>query len=616
MPDPQQSIVVDTRWVGGMNSLDDPAFINQGQVLESYNHASRAGVYGTRPGYAMRYDATRAFEARGLTTFTPSGQPTYLVKALGTIIRVSAYPFTTWTTLSGITLDPLLGPVYFETGVKGLNTDNFGNLIVLDAKPVLIIQTGETRAWIWDGSVVTSEDPGNSGTPIGTWMKWVGSRLWVAVGNKLYASNLLAPDQFTNDGSTLIGAGYFSFPSDITGLAVTPDQNTLLVFTDETTSAIQANIEDRDTWLTTAGFQREIFQTIGCVAGRTIVTQWGMVWWMSQGGLVGLDDALTTFQSSRIHYRDVEMSRSKSNISDISGACSGAYENFLVVSVPSGDTFNSHTWVMDQGVIESIEAQSPRAWSSIWTGTFPVQWVTKMVQGKPRCFCLSRGHYPGDATNTPYADVWEAFTSLRKDITYSSGGSQSLRDISWSLESRFLSENSLFKKFGYIELMFVELAYTTQIYTSFASRHSGFLQVLAKQLVSDVANFTGDPVTLTSRVRETRRLRSEGNTSLLSDPDPYIEDKYARNKDRGFFVLVSGTGEMALEAIILAANMDEAETVGRVEADETTLRYVQADGFGAITNSSPEQPTIGALPQSSFIRPISSRTVELSYSSL
>lgn len=594
----------------------DPLFLPDNQIQWSFNQLNRGGLYSTRPGYGMLYDSTRADEARGFTIFQPKGSVDFMVKAIGTTIRISPYPFTSWSTLAGITLDPLNGPVYFETCVKGARTESDGSLTILDAFPVLMIQTGLTRAFMWDGTNVTILDP-MVGAPIGTWMKWTGDRLWLISGNKVFASNLLAPDQFLNDGSTLAGAGYFTLPGEGTGIGVTPDQNSLLAFTNETTSAFQSAILDRSLWLMTPGFQRVILPNIGCVAGRTVVSQWGMLWWLAQGGLVGLDDALTSFRSSRIHFRDAEMSRSKANISsDISGACAGAFENFLVLSVPSGDTYNAHTWVMDQGIIEGINSEAPPAWASCWTGTFPVQWVTKVIKGVPRCFHFSRGRYTTTGSNAPISDVWESFLTLQKDITYNISGTRALKNISWSMETKFLSEDGLYKRFGWVEIMLVELAHLVNVACSYSTRHGGYKQVLSKQIVADVDNVAGAAVTLSSRLKQTRRVRSLQDVAMSSDATSNVEDINTRNKDKGFFIMVSGTGEASVENITLYAYTDADQLTGRSEVDETTLRYVSPGGAGVITNLPFQIPTIAISPTSGVPQTISPRTVEVQYSSL
>lgn len=616
-------IVASRLWTAGINSLIDPLFLPDNQVQWSFNTINRGGVYQTRPGYSSLPDSTlRTTEPRGFTIFTPSDGVPIMVKAVGINIRYSKGPsFSTWTTLGGITLDGLNGPVYFETVVKGARTNSDGSLTIFDPRPYLVIQTGVSRAYMWDGSALTQMEPAKNETPIGTWMKWVGSRLWVAYGNKLVASNLLEPDNFTNDGSDLSGAGYFTFPEPITGLGMTPDQNTLLVFTASTTSSIQANILDRSLWSTTPAFQKIILPEIGCVAGRTIVNQYGMVWWLSEGGLIGLNDALLAFRSSRIHYQDQEMSRSKSNLSNnLSGACAGAYENFLVVSVPSGSLYNAHTWVMDQGILDSVETQSPPAWASCWTGTNPVQWITSFVNGRSRCFHMSRGQFLDQSDNSPVSDIFESFTPLRKDISYDGDDVRTVRDITSSVETKYMSfSDGGYHAWKYAEFMMVELARNVHVDGFYASRHSNYKQVLNKDIVATVDTFDGvtNLETIDTRLRQTRRIRTTDDESMDSDDDPLVEDNVrTRNKDLGFFLFIEWTGEAGIESIILCGSPTGDNQGGSVEEDEGTQRYILPEGMGAITTDSPVDPSLVTSPISGNVTPVTPRSSDSDYNTL
>ena len=97
-------------------------------------------------------------------------------------------------------------------------------------------------------------------------------------------------------------------------------------------------VEDRTAWPNTQGFQSVLFPSIGCVAHRTIINMYGMTWWMSMDGWVGLDNTLAAFQSSKLDVRDQNMSRSKEGIDwSTGGGAAGSYDNFLFVSVPSGE---------------------------------------------------------------------------------------------------------------------------------------------------------------------------------------------------------------------------------------------------------------------------------------
>jgi len=94
------------------------------------------------------------------------------------------------------------------------------------------------------------------------------------------------------------------------------------------------------------------------------------------------------------------MTRSKFNMSPLrNGICSVAFENWVLVGVPSGSRFNRHTWCMDGSPMALLGSQAGPCWVGIWTGTFPVQFVTGEVQDVPRCFELSYSCNPATATD-------------------------------------------------------------------------------------------------------------------------------------------------------------------------------------------------------------------------
>jgi hypothetical protein len=130
-----------------------------------------------------------------------------------------------------------------------------------------------------------------------------------------------------------------------------------------------------------------------------------MLWWMSPTGLVNIDVAQAAYVTSKLVPQDTAMAVSKSNLwTDLSETALGFYENFIVCSVPNGDRFNRHTWALDQTVLSDSQGSSTQGWSSVWTGTRPVQWATGLFNNSLRCAHASVGP---DGSNI----VWESFVS-------------------------------------------------------------------------------------------------------------------------------------------------------------------------------------------------------------
>lgn len=630
-----REIVSTGPWKGGINSLVDPQFIGDDEVQWSTNTINRGGVYQTRPGRKMLYDSEHFKIARGMTVFRPRGADSYLVKAVGDEIRISQAPFTSWTTLAGISGDLSDSQVTFQVAVKGAMTNDDGTLSRIDPYPVLMIQwDGKVRAAYWDGTVARHLNPDKavaSETPAGTWMKWIGSRLWISNGSRLRVSNILDPLKFTEE-DILSEGGILTLPGECTGLGETADFQSLLAFTAESTTAFAAGNQQREPdpitgqggWLATPGFQQVILPQIGCVAGKTIINQYGITWFLSQGGLIGLDGALQTYRTSKIHYKDQNMSRSKANLSpDVSRSCTGSYENFLFLSVPSGDAYNAQTWVMDQGIIETLDNEAAPAWASSWTGTRPVEWVTASIDGQSRCFSLSHD-YPAIAETVEFrTGVWEEFLSVKHDITRHVGGVETTKPISCSLETKRLSKDASYKTFSNFKVRLTELSGVWHLDGFYASEHSGYKQVLSKDGVSTTAaldtyenlNITGIVPAL---IRQTRLVRSSTDQARLSDQDAGVEDPDTRNKGTSFSVLLQWTGQVGISYVMLSYDASGEPPDGAVEKNETRVRKVFPSGVNTIGTATPAPVLVSdrRILHSSAITAVTARWYEPTYSSL
>lgn len=602
-----KSFIGDGPWSKGINSLVDPLYLPAGSVQWSVNCLNRGGSYATRPGYVQIYDSVNTGEPRGLTIFKPKNRTPFIVKALGTRIRISPFPFTSWSDLL-TDLDTTDNPISFEVAIKSAQTLDDGSIEFIDPAPLLFISTGTTKTRSWDGVTVTTYEP--SEVPVCSRMKFIGNRLWVAQGSKVQASNILEPDAFTNDGLTLDSSGAFSLPGDCTGFAATPTFQSLLAFTEESVTSFAASIPDRGLWSSTPNFEQVVLPGIGCIAPKSIINQFGMVWWWSQGGLVNLDEALTAYRTSKLHYKDEAMARSKSNISfNQDRICCGTYGNLMGVSVPSGDIANAHNWIMD-GAIDEAEESAPPVWASVWTGVQPVEWVTSVINGQPRCFVLSRDLSGFSVTS----NVWEMFCPSRFDFAHSG-----VKNIPSSIETKYLGKDAGFYLFDHIRFLVGQLQSNTAINVQafYASRHSGYKQVMDKDIISTIDSLTSDVEiednTVDARLLQTRWLKSSKDEGDFIDQD-LVEHEFTRNSDSGFFCKLNWTGPLSLTNLIMVSTPIATEPMGRVEDDETTSRSVDADGAGVIDLTAPVASTIFAGKMSGPIVANYSRYQEETYS--
>ena len=397
----------------GMNSGIDPEFLPSNVCFQTMNTVSRGGVVRTRPGFRSLWNAPNGWP-QGCTFFTTNDDVTYFVFAVNGYVYYSQYPFTEYNVLPNIRFSDVSMRVNFQITQQTTSYTDDGIFVQL-ARPIntLMMQDGRSRAAYWNGtdhghlsperSTGELTEPGKDGTPIGQTMAWVADRLWVFRDNLGFASDIGNPLKFT-ETQYLSEARAFLFPGKVTGAVQPYVESPLIVFTKDTLTQIQAQIRDRSKWITIDNFQQTEY-TIGCVAPKSIVKSFGETWWFSQYGMINLDFAMRTQQTSKFQYVDNQMAVSKAWLSPtLDRICGAAFENYVLMSVPSGHIYNEHTWVLDQMNTPGGEA----AWDGYWTGIRPVEWATEEVAGDKRIFCLS---YDSDGVSR----VWEAFDPTRTD---------------------------------------------------------------------------------------------------------------------------------------------------------------------------------------------------------
>lgn len=622
-------IINDSQWINGLDSISYT--IGQGSYQWAQNVVNRGGIIETRQGFAEIAAVAEAqgigAEPRGCALVTISGVTWFLAAIDDKIYQLNLNaPGDGLVEIKGknnvklsFPVSPNRRAVHFEVCVQaqesikkqpeGYNTKQ------ITPKFVVIIQDGFSKPQYWDGTNAGTidslyPDTAANNTPIGLHMQWAGDRLWVAQGRKIRASNLLNPFQFTEELITASG-GFFFLPDNATGMGVTHDYKQLLVFTHFTTSAFQVGLEDRVQWPSTQDFQRVIFPSIGCVSHRTVINMYGMTWWMSHEGLVGLDNALAAYQTTRLDIQDLNMIRSKESVNWTSGGgCAGSFNNFLFFSVPSASKWNQHTWVMDQAPINTLAGVAPPAWAANWTGIRPEQWVTGQIAGRQRCFCLSR-----DLTNTGHqATVWEAFIGQRMDVP-KVGTTGVAKDIGCAFESRFYGLSpSQYAKLRWIELDVAEIVGDVRLQVYYCGRRTSYKRVIDTHLTATVDPGIEEVFSPHDAVKvftpQYRTIRSVTDVHIDTEDDSEVQTPYIRNKDREFSVLVQWSGQMAVSGLRLAVDPEPDYLEGNTLVDEYLNRVITAEGEGGIGCKlpAPNAPT-GRL-QSTYLSPIKPRWVE------
>lgn len=623
----------DGAWYPGLDSISFE--LGQGQYQWGQNIVNRGGMIGTRQGFAQIVGKALVEQSqdkpRGICLFSTHtvGVDPYIVVAIGNKVYKLAHPYTgNLIQIPNINFPTSTRYVHFEVCVQAQKTDSDGNVVDITPRFVLMMMDGVTNPayWFFDGNTsksghtnpnATPQDPVPWNTPVGTHLKWAGSRLWVGAGNKLKASDLLNPLQF-EEQKTESGGGFFFLPGTITAMGVTHDYKALLVFTDQTTSAFQVGIEERNAWVQTQDFQRVLFPGVGCVSHRTFINQYGMSWWMSHDGVVGLDSTLQAYQTSRMQVRDHNMSRSKEGVNwKQGGGCAGSFGNWLFFSVPSGSKYNVHTWVMDQAVQQNINTITPPAWCSNWTGIRPEQWVTGTVNGEQRCFCLSYDVVP----DGHQATIWEAFIGQRMDVPKTGpnqGDPRAAKDIGCAFETRFMGlAPSQYMKLRYVQLDLAEIVGNVRLQVYYCGRRTSYKKILDKKITAQVTPATEilfDPDQLINiYVPQYRTVKAVTDSHDSDDADTGIQTPYLRNIDRSFSLLVTWTGQMSITGLRMCVDpisMEYGE--GECEVDETTIRRITAEGTGQILTdlAPPNNYLQGPALQSKYLAPLRPRWVE------
>jgi len=605
--------VEDGPWAKGVDSYLEPTQVQKGFYRWGVNVTNRGGTVRTRPGLSVipvTWDGIpgvpRIGRPRGITVFTDRKNITNLVICIGQLIFFLPYPFEgDWTWIPQLKFEGT-GPVCFVRCITSVTEDAEGNITDIDPFPTLIIQDGMSRCGYWDGVTARHLNPakkvpfgGPSETPIGLWSAWSGNRLWVSNGSRIRASNLMNPIKFTEE-NLLAEGGYLQFSDTITGVSNTWDFTALIVFTPMTTSTLMSSLMDRKQWASTPGFQKVVFSGIGCVGGNAMATQWGLLWWYSHDGLIGYDEGLRVYQTSKVSYKDREMAWSKSNIAQLlqQNIAMGSFENLLFVSAPSGDLYNAHTWVMDEAPLDVLTYWGYfglPSWSSVWEGVRPVAWITAPVKGNPRTFCLSQD-YNGQN------NVWEAVTETRIDNTVDSNLARIQRAIGCSLETRLIGYDGNYKYFRFAEIYIDNLEGEVNVTVSYAPRRGGYKQVLQKHIVSSdfiiqnpltqipVDTFIFDPLRPQSRVirtvSEAKTYGTPGNPYTPNTGDDAYQGvltsanvPFPRQKDYAFSLLIEWTGRMSISTVRFYFDAEEQEIEGIAETNEDTDRTVDMAGI-------------------------------------
>jgi hypothetical protein len=596
-------------WFNGCNSGKNAWLLPDTQYQWGVNVVCRGGIVQTRPGMKLKLTLP-AGNLQGMCYFSANKDEDtagdYLVFAVDGKVYYAPLPLAqpdNWETyrLKGLQFDPYVKQVYFCSAEKGKEDSVADTILVVPTYRILMIQDGVTACGFWDGTIEghLDEQPDTYGTPIGTWMAWSGSRLWVARGSAVLASDLLDPTTFTERTKTTTeGGGDYRFNGDITGMGVCLGENrltNLLVFTKSSTNGLLSAITERTEWPKTNNFQFILYPTLGCIAGKSIVNHAGLIWWYSQKGLVANDSVTSSFISSQIKYKDIEMAYSKRNMApDISGICAASFESYLMMSVPSGDTLNAHTWVMDYAVADELGSTSDPCWQGIWAGFRPVEWAKAFVSEEEKLYCASID-YQAVPNSLSYNHIWEAFQADRQDtVTYKNDEGVTVTEgnpIYCSFITKYLGDGLDLKRFRFAEFNAVEMGNgDINLRVSFAGMHGPFSEIFRAKLNATQIPPSNAPETLVQLYRDeggpfrlqSRYLRSrEPQFPSESGEVPNTESPYSYEIDSRFALYFQWCGRMGIDSCRFYVEPYEETVFAQCYPDENQARVLTQDGTSA-----------------------------------
>jgi hypothetical protein len=600
-----QAVKVDAGWVFGMNTLRHPWLLREDQYRRGTNVVNRGGVVQTRPGFAMRLVLPPG-NLQGMVYFrrnkddsneTTAPEVDYLVFAVDGSIYASPFPLQQprdWNAfkIPGIQMDSRVNQVHMVVAEKTVELLADDALRIVPTYNVLMIQDGINQAAFWDGFEARALDETSPAleTPKGTWMAFSGGRLWVVRGRLVLASDLYDPLKFTErtEGE---GRGDFSFPRDVTGIAAfigDQRQEIAVVFTKERSEILQSGIRDRSKWASTTNFQSVLFPSVGCVAGRSITYQSGLMWWYGLGGLVSSDTAATTYLTSQVNFRDAEMAFSKQYLADDqSGICGVSFENYLLMSMPIRQNLNSETFVLDYSSVSELSSGGDRvpAWSSVWTGIRPIQWSTAFVGNKNRVFAASVDYV--SLSSGSHNHVWEAFTPEREDSFFTLDDDfttvEYRQPIFCEMETRLLGDGLDMKRLRYAEIDLREISGFPQFQAMYRGTRGEYKRILCRSLKAptDYDNL-GSSAAIARRDelgdlrRQSRRIRTQE-----ADPSvgcPTCENVHSENIDKAFSLLLRWCGQLAVESLRVFIDPEPETSIGECLDDEQEICVVDETG--------------------------------------
>lgn len=297
------------------------------------------------------------------------------------------------------------------------NSDENSRAWMKQAENFLVIQDGEARAIIYDGSKTFRSDVTKFQVPTGTVMAYGQGRLWVAQGREFVAGDIVRGPSGTasygfldavlyfTENNFLKGGGAFTVPeggAEITAMEFLPvldtstGQGPLMVFTEDGAFSVNAST-DRDTWQNSRSpVQSVVLTHTGARSDRaTVQGTNGDIFFRSSDGIRSLILAIREFTASQGNTPiSSEMDRVLTKDDEaLLGFSSGVvFDNryiFTVFPTRIGHAVSHQgLGVLDFHPINGMRSKAPPAYDGIWTGIHVTRILTGKFDKKERLFAF------------------------------------------------------------------------------------------------------------------------------------------------------------------------------------------------------------------------------------
>lgn len=538
-------------WLGGCNTSLEPETIPS-QPYPQYawgeNVDNTRGQVSTRDGFDQLMTLPGG-KPQMLAHFRTSNNHTdYVVMVVSGQVYTSPAPFTQWRNL-GVSLDAgvhLCTHVVVERGAKRLTADSEGRKReVICPKRYIIIQDGVNAAVAWDGGFEV-ERPAD--IPVGKWMAYVNNRLFVAVGEEIFWSDIADPFSFYDLGF-LADGGQFRLRSPVTGLAMSPDGQALLAF--ETDACwrflVATGIKKESDWKTTPGFQSKILSGVGCLAGNSFVEHYGDLWWWSNKDLMSFRRALSVNTEDELNQTDLEMTRSREKFGNIDDDIVGiSHLNYLLINTPVNEI-----WAKNNSPASLLNTNTAPAWMGVWTGLRVKEFASFYVAGELFTLALSRDY--DDRTR-----LWKLFNGKQQD-------NQTRIKCAVEFKAHAFGDVTTMKKIRWFDFMMQRVWGDVAIKAYFRGLRGGWNEILTSTIKAA-------PLldTFGNKILQFRRLFSqEIFPESLDCANCGQESDLVDTIDFAFQLQIQFEGEASIDNYRLAAFTELEQLAGKCEVSES-----------------------------------------------